>query len=209
MFWRSKKNNTKWRRRRKILRVRCRNLAFYTTEPLNEPFFAEQKNEKWLRRQKKNQGTAISQRHSRGSTTVLPGGEKMRGKKIESALIWGRHLQKGLVKSVGFFFPSRFLCFFFFFENQFLEKLVFKTSFFNHPNTLESITVGMQDVCRVHASFLMVFFFFFFCFCFCFCFFFRFVRFFPFYVGPPNQHRFWGQCKLPNLVRIVYGSVPN
>ena len=58
------------------------------------------------------------------------------GGKIESALIWGRHLQKGLVKSVGFFFPSRFLCFFFFFENQFLEKLVFKTSFFNHPNTL-------------------------------------------------------------------------
>ena len=58
------------------------------------------------------------------------------GKKIESALIWGRHLQKGLVKSVGIFFPSRFLCFFFFFENQFLEKLVFKTSFFNHPNTL-------------------------------------------------------------------------
>ena len=61
---------------------------------------------------------------------------KNAGKKIESALIWGRHLQKGLVKSVGFFFPSRFLCFFFFFENQFLEKLVFKTSFFNHPNTL-------------------------------------------------------------------------
>ena len=61
---------------------------------------------------------------------------KNAGKKIESALIWKRHLQKGLVKSVGFFFPSRFLCFFFFFENQFLEKLVFKTSFFNHPNTL-------------------------------------------------------------------------
>ena len=61
---------------------------------------------------------------------------KNAGEKIESALIWGRHLQKGLVKSVGFFFPSRFLCFFFFFENQFLEKLVFKTSFFNHPNTL-------------------------------------------------------------------------
>ena len=61
---------------------------------------------------------------------------KNAGKKIESALIWGRHLQKGLVKSVGFFFPSRFLCFFFFFENQFLEKPVFKTSFFNHPNTL-------------------------------------------------------------------------
>ena len=61
---------------------------------------------------------------------------KNAGKKIESALIWGRHLQKGLVKSVGFFFPSRFLCFFFFFENQFLEKLVLKTSFFNHPNTL-------------------------------------------------------------------------
>ena len=62
---------------------------------------------------------------------------KNAGEKIESALIWGRHLQKGLVKSVGFFSPSRFLCFFFFFfENQFLEKLVLKTSFFNHPNTL-------------------------------------------------------------------------
>ena len=48
----------------------------------------------------------------------------------------GKKCEKGLVKSVGFFFPSRFLCFFFFFENQFLEKLVFKTSFFNHPNTL-------------------------------------------------------------------------
>ena len=35
------------------------------------------------------------------------------------------------------FFPLQIsLFFFFFFENQFLEKLVFKTSFFNHPNTL-------------------------------------------------------------------------
>ena len=52
---------------------------------------------------------------------------KNAGKKIESALIWGRHLQKGLVKSVGFFSPPDFSVFFFFF---------LKTSFFNHPNTL-------------------------------------------------------------------------
>ena len=32
-----------WRRRRKKNRVQCKNLAFYTTESLNEPFFAEQK----------------------------------------------------------------------------------------------------------------------------------------------------------------------
>ena len=81
IFLRSKKNNIKWRRRRKFLRVRCRNLAFYITEPLNEPFFAEQKMKNGAAGKKKNQGTAISQRHSRGSTTVLPGGEKMRGKK--------------------------------------------------------------------------------------------------------------------------------
>ena len=30
-------------RRRKKIGVRCKNLAFYTTESLNEPFFAEQK----------------------------------------------------------------------------------------------------------------------------------------------------------------------
>ena len=86
---------------------------------------------------KKNQGTAISQMalpwFNHGSTRR---GENA-GKKIESALIWGRHLQKGLVKSVGFFSPPDFSGFFFFFENQFLEKLVFKTSFFNHPNTLD------------------------------------------------------------------------
>ena len=35
-----------------------------------------------------------------------------------------------------FFSPPDFSVFFFFFENQFLEKLVLKTSFFNHPNTL-------------------------------------------------------------------------
>ena len=41
-----------------------------------------------------------------------------------------------------FFFPLQIsLSFFFFFENQFLEKLVFKTSFFNHPNTLLSASL--------------------------------------------------------------------
>ena len=79
--------------------------------------------------------------------------EKNAGKKIESALIWGRHLQKGLVKSVGFFFPSRFLCFFFFFfENQFLEKLVFKTSFFNHPNTLSQCLRTQRCVLHCHVT---------------------------------------------------------
>ena len=42
-FCGAKKNNIKWRRRRKKIGVRCKNLAFYTTESLNEPFFAEQK----------------------------------------------------------------------------------------------------------------------------------------------------------------------
>ena len=80
-FFAGQKNYIKWRRRRKILRVRCKNLDFYTTEPLDEPFFAEQKMKKMAPQAKKNQGTAISQRHSHGSTTVLPGGGKMRGKK--------------------------------------------------------------------------------------------------------------------------------
>ena len=88
---------------------------------------------------KKIQGTSISQRHpwfNHGSTRR----GKNAGEKIESALIWGRHLQKGLVKKVSVFFsPPDFSVFFFFFENQFLEKLVFKTSFFNHPNTLDNI----------------------------------------------------------------------
>ena len=125
----------KWRRRQKFLRVRCKNLAFYTTEPLNEPFFAEQKMKNGAAGKKNSRNIHFSKAlpwFNHGSTRR----GKNAGKKIESALIWGRHLQKGLVKSVGFFFPSRFLCFFFFFENQFLEKLVFKTSFFNHPNTL-------------------------------------------------------------------------
>ena len=70
---------------------------------------------------------------------------KNAGKKIESALIWGRHLQKGLVKSVGFFFPSRFLCFFFFFlktsfwKNWF-SKPVFLTTLipcYNYPPFFE------------------------------------------------------------------------
>ena len=42
-FAKRKKNNIIWRRRRKNIGVRCKNLAFYTTESLNEPFFAEQK----------------------------------------------------------------------------------------------------------------------------------------------------------------------
>ena len=42
-FCEAKKNNIIWRRRRKKIGVRCKNLAFYTTESLNEPFFAEQK----------------------------------------------------------------------------------------------------------------------------------------------------------------------
>ena len=116
----------------KILHV---NNIYYTTEPLKRTLFYGAKNEKWRRRQKKFK----EQPFPKGTPVVQPrfyqAGEKC-GEKIESALIWGRHLQKGLVKSVGFFFPSRFLCFFFFFENQFLEKLVLKTSFFNHPNTL-------------------------------------------------------------------------
>ena len=45
LFAEQKENNTKWRRRRKKIGVRCKNLAFYTTESLNEPFFAEQKRE--------------------------------------------------------------------------------------------------------------------------------------------------------------------
>ena len=72
-FFAEQRNNIKWRRRRKFLRVRCKNLAFYTTEPLNEPFFAEQKMKNGAAGKKKI-GTAISQRHSRGATTVLPGG---------------------------------------------------------------------------------------------------------------------------------------
>ena len=116
-FFAGQKNNIKWRRRRKILRVRCKNLAFYTTEPLKRTLFCGAKNEKWRRRQKKSRNSHFpkalpwfkKKRH--GSTRR----GKNAGKKIESALIWGRHLQKGLVKSVGFFFPSRFLCFFFFF----------------------------------------------------------------------------------------------
>ena len=129
----------KWRRRQKFLRVRCKNLAFYTTEPLNEPFFAEQKMKNGAAGKKNSRNIHFSKAlpwFNHGSTRR----GKNAGKKIESALIWGRHLQKGLVKSVGFFFPSRFLCFFFFFENQFLEKLVFKTSFFNHPNTLHYVS---------------------------------------------------------------------
>ena len=43
LFAEQKENNIKWRRRRKKIGVRCKNLAFYTTESLNEPFFAEQK----------------------------------------------------------------------------------------------------------------------------------------------------------------------
>ena len=45
-----------------------------------------------------------------------------------------------------FFFPFQIsLFFFFFFENQFLEKLVFKTSFFNHPNTLLSMRAHLLN----------------------------------------------------------------
>ena len=103
----------KWRRRRKFLRIRCKNLAFYTTEPLNEPFFAEQKMKNGAAGKKNSRNIHFSKAlpwFNHGSRRGKNAGEK-----IESALIWGRHLQKGLVKSVGFFFPSRFLCFFFFF----------------------------------------------------------------------------------------------
>ena len=40
-FCGAKKNNIKWRRRLKKFRARCKNIAIYTTESLNEPFFAE------------------------------------------------------------------------------------------------------------------------------------------------------------------------
>ena len=42
-FCGAKKIKKKWRRRQKKFRARCKNLAFYTTESLNEPFVAEQK----------------------------------------------------------------------------------------------------------------------------------------------------------------------
>ena len=126
-FFAGQNNNIKWRRRRKILRVRCKNLAFYTTEPLKRTLFCGAKNEKWRRRQKKIK----EQPFPKGTPVVQPrfyqAGKKC-GKKIESALIWGRHLQKGLVKSVGFFFPLQislfffFFFFFFFFENQFFNR---------------------------------------------------------------------------------------
>ena len=68
------------------------------------------------------------------------------GKKIEFALIWGRHLQKGLVKSVGFFFPSRFLCFFFFLKTSFwknwFSKPVFLTTLIPWKRLL--YVVGIQ-----------------------------------------------------------------
>ena len=113
-FFAEQKNNIKWRRRRNFLRVQCKNLACYTTEPLNEPFFAEQKMKNGAAGKKKSRNSHFTKAlpwFNHGSTRR--GGNA--GKKIESALIWGRHLQKAPVKSVGFFFPSRFLCFFFFF----------------------------------------------------------------------------------------------
>ena len=57
LFAEQKENNIKWRRRRKKIGVRCKNLAFYTTESLNEPFFAEQKRKNGAAG-KKNLGTA-------------------------------------------------------------------------------------------------------------------------------------------------------
>ena len=105
----------KWRRRRKFLRVRCKNLAFYTTEPLNEPFFAEQKMKNGAAGKKNSRNIHFSKAlpwFNHGSRRGKNAGEK-----IESALIWGRHLQKGLVKSVGFFF------FFFFFTWYSLSSL--------------------------------------------------------------------------------------
>ena len=56
-FFAEQRNNIKWRRRRKFLRVRCKNLAFYTTEPLNEPFFAEQKMKNGAAGKKKNRNS--------------------------------------------------------------------------------------------------------------------------------------------------------
>ena len=113
-FFAEQKNNIKRRRRRKILRVRCKNVAFYTTEPLNEPFFAEQKMKNGAAGKKNSRNSRFTKAlpwFNHGSTRR----GKNAGKKIESALIWGRHLQKGLVKSVGFFSPPDFSVFFFFF----------------------------------------------------------------------------------------------
>ena len=56
-FCEAKKNNIIWRRRRKKIGVRCKNLAFYITESLNKPFFAEQKRKNGAAG-KKNLGTA-------------------------------------------------------------------------------------------------------------------------------------------------------
>ena len=43
LFAEQKENNIKWRRRRKKIGVRCKNLASYTTESLNEPFLRSKK----------------------------------------------------------------------------------------------------------------------------------------------------------------------
>ena len=43
LFAEQKENNIKWRRRRKKIGVRCKNLDSYTTESLNEPFLRSKK----------------------------------------------------------------------------------------------------------------------------------------------------------------------
>ena len=133
IFLRSKKNNIKWRRRRKILGVRCKNLAFYTTEPLNEPFFAEQKMKNGAAGKKKNQGTAISQ----GIPVVQPrfyqAGKKCGGKnRVRPNL--GTTFTERPGEKCRFFFSLQISLFFFFFL-----KTSFWKNWFSKPVFLTTL----------------------------------------------------------------------
>ena len=81
----------------------------------------------------------------KGTPVVQPrfyqAGKKCRGKNRVCPNLGTTFTERPGEKCRFFFSPPDFSVFFFFFENQFLEKLVFKTSFFNHPNTLIQYTI--------------------------------------------------------------------
>ena len=133
-FFSYEKNNIKWRRRRKNLRVRCKNLAFYTTEPLKRTLFCGAKSEKWRRRQKKIK----EQPFPKGTPLVQPrfyqAGKKC-GEKNRVRPNLGTTFTERPGEKCRFFFPLQISLFFFFF----FLKTSFWKNWFSKPVFLTTL----------------------------------------------------------------------